>query len=58
MIQGDDGGALVILRNNALTQIGVHSFVSTAGCGAGLPAGYVRITSILPWIRGQVGPGY
>jgi hypothetical protein len=58
MFQVDAGGALVIRRNNAWTQIGVGSFVSPAGCTAEEPAGYCRITYFRDWIRSQTGVGY
>jgi secreted trypsin-like serine protease len=54
--QGDDGGALVFVTAfGGWLQIGVFSFVSNAGCTSGNPAVYVRVTSILPWIRDQTG---
>ncbi|KAJ8892627.1 hypothetical protein PR048_005208 [Dryococelus australis] len=49
--QGDSGGALVIREGNTFTQVGVVSFVSTAGCASGAPSGYARITSFLSWIQ-------
>jgi hypothetical protein len=55
MFQGDSGGALVIWRNNAWTQIGISAFVSTAGCAVGYPAGYTRVSSFLSWIRENTG---
>jgi secreted trypsin-like serine protease len=58
MFQGDSGGALVIPRNGAWTQIGVVSFGATGGCDAGQPAGYARVTSFLSWIRQHTGVGH
>jgi len=41
--QGDSGSAMsVINANGQYTQIGVTSFVSSAGCASGNPDGYVR----------------
>jgi secreted trypsin-like serine protease len=57
MFQGDSGGALVIRRNNAWTQIGVVSFGSPAGCASGSPAAYTRVTAFLTWIRDHTGIG-
>jgi secreted trypsin-like serine protease len=60
MFQGDYGGALVIERNNAWTQIGIESFVVAAAgvdCAIGNPAGYTRVTSFLTWIRDNSGVG-
>ena len=47
---GDSGGPLTIQRGGSL-QIGVVSFVATAGCSAGFPAGFARVTSFIPWIN-------
>lgn len=52
---GDSGGPLVIDEGGIWTQIGVVSFVSNQGCGAGHPAGYVRTTSFLNWVSTQTG---
>jgi secreted trypsin-like serine protease len=53
--QGDSGGALVIQSGGAYTQIGVVSFVSSAGCASGRPSGYARVTSFLDWIQTNSG---
>jgi len=50
MFQGDSGGALVI-NNGGYTQIGVVSFVSSAGCASGYPSGYARVSYFRDWIR-------
>jgi len=55
MFQGDSGGALVIRSGNTITQIGVVSFVSSAGCASGNPSGYARVTSFRNWIRQHTG---
>ena len=55
MFQGDSGGALVVENGNGFTQIGVVSFVSSAGCASGYPSGYARVTSFLDWIRANTG---
>ena len=55
MFQGDSGGALVLNNGNGYTQIGVVSFVSSAGCASGYPSGYVRVTSYLDWLRTNAG---
>ncbi|KAJ8719735.1 hypothetical protein PYW08_011910 [Mythimna loreyi] len=47
---GDSGGPLVLNRNTGPILIGVVSFVSGAGCQAGLPAAYARVTSFNNWI--------
>jgi secreted trypsin-like serine protease len=54
MFQGDNGGALVIRRNNAWTQIGIYSF-GLNGCANNNPAAYTRVTSFLTWIRDVTG---
>lgn len=51
------GGPLVMYDNNLgdNIQIGVVSFVSSRGCEAEDPAGFVRVTSYLDWIRQNTG---
>ncbi|XP_058450967.1 collagenase-like [Malaya genurostris] len=51
---GDSGGPLVIDENGRL-QIGVVSFVSSAGCTSGHPSGYVRTTHFRGWINQHTG---
>ncbi|XP_059226853.1 serine protease 1 [Stomoxys calcitrans] len=53
---GDSGGPLVLVSENIL--VGVTSFVSTAGCQSGAPAGFVRVTSYLDWVKGITGISY
>lgn len=48
---GDSGGPLVFNGR----QIGVTSFVPTNGCQVGGPAGFVRVTYYLDWIRQNTG---
>jgi len=55
MFQGDSGGALVVPSSGGFTQIGVVSFVSSAGCASGYPSGYARVTSFVDWIRSNTG---
>jgi len=55
MFQGDSGGALVVQNGGNFTQIGVVSFVSSAGCASGFPSGYTRVTFFLDWIRSNTG---
>ncbi|KNC23985.1 Serine proteases 1/2 [Lucilia cuprina] len=50
---GDSGGPLVLASSKTL--VGVTSFVSTAGCESGAPAGFVRVTSYLDWIQENTG---
>jgi secreted trypsin-like serine protease len=60
MFQGDLGGALVIRRDNAWTQIGIASFVrplAGVDCAAGSPGGYARVTAFLDWIQDNTGIG-
>ncbi|XP_037939617.1 serine protease 1-like [Teleopsis dalmanni] len=54
--QGDSGGPLVLLSTQEL--IGVTSFVNTAGCLSGRPAGFARVTSYLDWIKENTGIYY
>lgn len=48
---GDSGGPLTIQRGGEVIQIGVASFVASAGCEAGFPGGFARVTSFLGWIN-------
>ncbi|XP_017481277.1 PREDICTED: serine protease 3-like [Rhagoletis zephyria] len=50
---GDSGGPLVSASTGEL--IGVTSFVSSAGCESGSPAGFVRVTAYLDWIKENSG---
>lgn len=54
--QGDSGGPLVLQSNGIL--VGVTSFVAAAGCTAGYPSGFVRVTSYLDWIKANTGIAY
>ncbi|XP_039963994.1 transmembrane protease serine 9-like [Bactrocera tryoni] len=53
---GDSGGPLAVDNNQVL--IGVTSFVAAAGCTAGLPSGFQRVSRHLDWIRGVTGIAY
>lgn len=55
--QGDSGGPLVTFDNDLGENIiiGVVSFVSSRGCEAEDPAGFVRVTSYLDWIKQNTG---
>jgi secreted trypsin-like serine protease len=55
MFQFDQGGPLVIWRNNGWTQIGLFIYRSFAGCAPGDPAVYTRVSSFLTWIRDNTG---
>ncbi|XP_069688316.1 transmembrane protease serine 9-like [Periplaneta americana] len=48
---GDSGGPLVL----GGIQIGIVSFGASAGCEAGLPDGFARVTSYLDWIQSHTG---
>jgi secreted trypsin-like serine protease len=52
---GDSGGPMIVNEGGTWTQIGVVSFVSSAGCGVGAPSGYVRTNSFLAWINTNTG---
>jgi len=52
---GDSGGPYAMNMGGKLTQIGVTSFVSSAGCESGKPAGFVRVTSFRDWIKTNTG---
>lgn len=50
---GDSGGPLVSTTTNE--QIGIASFVSAKGCEKEEPAGFVRVTFYLDWIKNETG---
>ena len=53
---GDSGGPLVYYEaDNVATLIGAVSFGHVAGCSAGFPSGYARVTSFLAWIETETG---
>ncbi|CAG9788170.1 unnamed protein product [Diatraea saccharalis] len=48
--QGDSGGPLVVTSNGRRILVGVTSFGARAGCAAGYPAAYARVTSFISFI--------
>jgi chymotrypsin len=48
---GDSGGPLTVRRSGQVVQVGIASFVAAAGCEAGFPGGFARVTSFLNWIN-------
>jgi len=55
---GDSGGTLNIRQSeggNKWTQVGVTSFVSSAGCESGNPHGFSRVAEHLEWIETVTG---
>jgi secreted trypsin-like serine protease len=51
VLQGDSGGPLVTEIDGVYNQIGVVSFIASAGCQLGYPDGFARVTSFLDWIE-------
>lgn len=52
---GDSGGPLTIAEAAGRTQVGIAAFVAAAGCGAGFPAGYARVSHFRAWIQTTSG---
>jgi chymotrypsin len=50
---GDSGGVLSV-EHGGLIQVGVTSFVASAGCVAGFPSGFERTTSHAAWINDRI----
>ncbi|CAH0625497.1 unnamed protein product [Chrysodeixis includens] len=48
---GDSGGPLAVTSLDQKILIGVTSFGAQAGCAAGYPAAYTRVTWYIDWIR-------
>ncbi|XP_049768328.1 collagenase-like [Schistocerca cancellata] len=46
----DLGTPLVLETEGGFKQIGVAGFLPTDGCVTGVPAGFVRVTSVLDWL--------
>ncbi|XP_013163367.1 PREDICTED: collagenase-like [Papilio xuthus] len=51
---GDSGGPLVITHEKKHVLVGVSSFISGRGCQDGLPAGFTRVTTFIPWIQSHM----
>jgi secreted trypsin-like serine protease len=55
-LQGDSGGPLITMEGDGIyTQVGIVSFGSSAGCTAGYPVAFTRVTSYLDWISSKTG---
>ena len=55
---GDSGGPLNLepaAGSNQYTQVGVTSFVSSAGCESGYPDGFARVSYFIDWINANTG---
>ncbi|XP_059479434.1 brachyurin-like [Neocloeon triangulifer] len=53
---GDSGGPLVITEaDGEVTEIGIVSFGSSAGCESGAPAAFTRVSEYLPWLETNAG---
>ncbi|XP_026730700.1 uncharacterized protein LOC113495898 [Trichoplusia ni] len=48
---GDSGGPLAVQINGQTTLVGVSSYGAQAGCAAGFPAAFTRVTSFVNWIN-------
>jgi len=51
---GDSGGPLTVQRNGQPVQVGIAVFVASAGCEAGFPGGFARVTHFLDWIDARI----
>jgi len=53
---GDSGGPLVITESDGIvTEIGIVSFGSSAGCESGAPAAFTRVSEYLDWLETEAG---
>jgi secreted trypsin-like serine protease len=56
VLKGDSGGPLITRESDGFyTQVGISAFVAAAGCTAGYPAGFTRVTSYIRWISSVTG---
>lgn len=51
---GDSGGPLTVQSNGQSLLVGVASFVSKFGCDQGIPNGFTRVSSFIPWIESNM----
>jgi secreted trypsin-like serine protease len=51
---GDSGGVLSVQFEGQPLQVGVTSFVAAAGCVAGFPSGFERVTHHNAWIQERI----
>jgi len=53
---GDSGGPLVITESDGeVTEVGIVSFGSSAGCESGAPAAFTRVSEYLDWLETNAG---
>jgi chymotrypsin len=52
---GDSGGPLTVAEGGSRLQVGIAAFVASAGCEAGFPAGYARVSHFRQWIQTTSG---
>jgi chymotrypsin len=52
--QGDSGGVLSVAQGTGRLQVGVTSFGAAAGCEAGFPAGFERVSAQIGWINSNL----
>lgn len=52
--KSDSGGPLTVMRDGQRILIGIASFVSGVGCEMGIPTGFTRVTSFVPWIQSRL----
>lgn len=45
----------ILLKIIRYVQVGIASYVSSAGCQSGFPDGYARVTEFLDYITAQTG---
>lgn len=49
------GGPLTVAEGGGRLQVGIAAFVAAAGCSAGFPAGYARVSHFRQWIQTTSG---
>ncbi|ETN67336.1 serine protease [Anopheles darlingi] len=48
---GDSGGPLTVHDGGSSLEVGISSFVSSAGCVSGMPSAFVRVSFFRDWIE-------
>ncbi|CAO1425402.1 unnamed protein product [Diamesa tonsa] len=51
---GDSGGPFAVKKNGKKILVGITSFGIESSCGHGIPTGFARVSSFIPWIKENI----